>query len=861
MAIPPVRENIDNVVFTGTLTPSSPRAVVLDIQTRDGILSGEIGAAVAGEDYDDTSDVVRFEPGVTEEMFVIPLINDFMPECFPMESFDVQIALDLQFSNNNRAFIAGGLNGGTFTRVTGIIMDDDGAELRQTPAAGICLEVLLPLETDITQISDLLLEVWVHDLDDSPFDMTDRDSDQVDTATRLLDRTAARDLQLSGEITDRLLFELNLLNGVTAGSNLVFSVLAFPTNESALPTLIARQGNFDLPDDFGQTISMAFGPAEIVAFGNATVDESMPNAVFLGSITPSSPRAVVLNLVTQDGTSPQFDAAQEGEDYTATSGVVRFEAGEVEETIAIPILDDELSEPTETFDVLLELDISFASNNRAYLANGLNGGTFSQVTGTITDEDNAMLLPPPDTGIRLEVLPPLEMDIAQVNDLFLEVWVHDLDDSPFDMTDRDSDQVDTATQLLNRTAARDLQSDVITDRLLFDIDLRNGVTDGNRLAFSVLAFPANDSDLPTFIARQGNFDLPDDFGQTISMAFGPAEIVAFDNATTDESMPNAVFLGSITPSSPRAVVLNLVTQDGTSPQFDAAREGEDYTATSGVVRFEAGEVEETIAIPILDDDVAERTETFDVLLELDISSASNNRAFIAGGLNGGTFTRVMGIIMDDDSTELPQPPAAGIRLEVLLPLETDITQIRDLLLEVWVHDLDDSPFDITDRDSDQVDTATRLLDRTAARDLQLSDEITDRLLFDLDLLNGVTAGSNLVFSVLAFPTNASVLPTLIARQGNFDLPDDFGRTISMAFGPAEIVAFGNTTVDESMPNAVFLGSITPSSPRAVVLNLVTQDGTSPQFDAAQESEDYTATNGVVRFGAGEVEKTIGHPHY
>jgi hypothetical protein len=132
---------------------------------------------------------------------------------------------------------------------------------------------------------------------------------------------------------------------------------------------------------------MAFGTAEIVAFDNTIVEESTPDAIFPGSLTPSSPRAVVLNVVTQDGTSPQFNAALDGEDYVTTNDVVRFEAGEVEETIIVPIINDEFAEPTESFDVQLELDIRFPANNRAFIASGLNGGTFGQLTGTITDND------------------------------------------------------------------------------------------------------------------------------------------------------------------------------------------------------------------------------------------------------------------------------------------------------------------------------------------------------------------------------------------------------------------------------------------------------------------------------------------
>ncbi len=642
-----VSESMDNATFTGTLVPASPRAVVFNLQTQDDTAS-EVEPAIAGEDYEATDDdeVVRFEPGATEGMFAIPLVNDFSAES--TESFNVQIALDLQFPNNNRAFIIGGLNGGTFTQVTGTITDEDSAMLPPPPATGIRLEALLPLEGDLAQVSALPLEVWAHDLDDSPFDITARDSDQVDTATRLLDRTTVQDLQLSNEITDRLLFDLDLANGVTAGNNLVFSVLIFPDNDSLLPTLIARQGNFDLPDAFGDTIAMALVAAEIVAFDNAMVEESTSNAIFLGSIIPSSPRAVVL-AATRDGTSAEFDAAREGEDYTATTSAVRFEAGAVEETIIVPIIDDDFAEPTEAFDVLLALDIRSATNNRAYLDAGLNGGTFAEFTGTITDEDAPTMMPPPETGIRLAVTLPPELSVAQAGDQLVEICIHDLNDSPFTNGARDRDQIDIALRLQDRIAVRDfvLNGDV-ADPLTFDIDLENELSIGDNLVISVLIFATAMDTTPTFVARQGPFDLDALLGQTVSLILGTAEIVQFSDTTVKENVGNASFAGTLAPASNRAVEISFRTQNGTTPQVGSARAGEDYDFVSSVVRFDPGETQETIIVPIIDDEDMEPTESFDVQLELDIRFPANNRAFIASGLNGGTFGQLTGTLTDND---------------------------------------------------------------------------------------------------------------------------------------------------------------------------------------------------------------------
>ncbi len=547
---------------------------------------------------------------------------------------------------------------------------NDDENVVETPPTSITFEVLFTAGLSAAQVEGLLMEVWINDLNDLPFDNGDRDSDQVDTAAQLLPRTAVRArVPEDNLMEDRFTFDIDLENNISAGDNLVFSLLLFPASDSVEPTLVARQGSFALPAVLGQTISLTLGAVELLQFGDTTVSESMENAVFSGTLTPGGPRAVVLNIQTQDGTASEVDAAVAGEDYDAVDNeVIRFEPGVTEDMFTIALINDIIAENTESFSVQIALDLQFPTNNRAFIVGGRNGGTFTQVTGTITDEDSAMLPPPPATGLRLEVLLPLDADFAQVSALPLEVWAHDLDDSPFDITARDSDQVDTATRLLERTVAQDLHlNNEITDRLLFDLDLANGVTAGNNLVFSVLLFPDLDSDMPTLIARQGNFDLPATFGLTVTMALGAAEIVAFDNAMVEESTPNAIFLGTITPTSPRAVVLNVATRDGTVPEFDAAREGEDYTATTGVVRFEAGEAEETIIVPIIDNDFTEPTETFDVLLELDIRSATNNRAYISGGLNGGTFGELTGTITDADAPTVAPPPDTGIRLAVALP--------------------------------------------------------------------------------------------------------------------------------------------------------------------------------------------------
>ncbi len=328
---------------------------------------------------------------------------------------------------------------------------------------------------------------------------------------------------------------------------------------------------------------------------------------------------------------------------------MRFEAGEAEETIIVPIINDDFAEPTETFDVLLALDIRSATNNRAYISEGLNGGTLGELTGTITDEDAPTVAPPPDTGVRLSVALPPALSPAQAGDQLIEIWIHDLDDEPFINGERDRDQIDIALRLQDRIAVRDLGlNGDVADPLTFDINLENEFSIGSNLVVSALIFPTNADMTPTFVARQGPFDLDALLGQTIGLILGTAEIVQFSNTTVSEAEANASFAGTLAPASDRAVEINFRTQNGTTPQVGSARAGEDYDLTNRVVRFDPGETQETILVPIINDEDLEPTESFDVQLELDIRFPANNRAFIAGGLNGGTFGQLTGTITDND---------------------------------------------------------------------------------------------------------------------------------------------------------------------------------------------------------------------
>jgi PKD repeat protein len=104
---------------------------------------------------------------------------------------------------------------------------------------------------------------------------------------------------------------------------------------------------------------------------------------------------------------------------------------------------------------------------------------------------------------------------------------------------------------------------------------------------------------------------------------------------------NANFAVNLSAPASSTVTVSYATVDGT------AAAGQDYTATSGVLTFLAGETLKAIAVPVIGDTAVETNETFFVNLSLP-----------TGGLNI-TDNQGVGTIVNDD--QLPnQPPVAVI---------------------------------------------------------------------------------------------------------------------------------------------------------------------------------------------------------
>ena len=313
-------------------------------------------------------------------------------------------------------------------------------------------------------------------------------------------------------------------------------------------------------------------------------------AEFVVQLSASSDKLVTVAYETRDGT------AAAGSDYTSTSGTLRFDAGETNETIAVPTLEDATAEETEGFTVQLR------DPSGATVADGT-------ATGTIADDDE-----PPGLSIN-DALAVREGETAE--------FVVRLSAA--------SDKLVTvAYETRDGTAAAGFDYVAIEGTLRFDAGETN----------KTIAVPTLED--ATAEETEGfTVQLRDPSGATVADGTATGTIadddeppgLSINDALAVREGETAEFVVRLSAASDKLVTVAYETRDGT------AAAGFDYVATEGTLRFDAGETNKTIAVPTLEDATAEETEGFTVQLR-DPSGAT-----VADGTATGTIT-------DDDERRI-----------------------------------------------------------------------------------------------------------------------------------------------------------------------------------------------------------------
>ena len=317
---------------------------------------------------------------------------------------------------------------------------------------------------------------------------------------------------------------------------------------------------------------------------DAEVSEGDGEISFAVTMDGPSSRTVRVDWATADGT------ATAGQDFTARKGELVFEPGETRQKAKVPVLDDTVVEPDETFKVKLS-NPQGASLER------------SEATGMIVDND----------------LPLVSISAAAGS-------VEEGEDVLFDLT-RSGNLRSALGVTLRINATGSFLAETPPATVSFGAGesaavLRIATVDDNR--------DEADGTVEAVLVESDDYSVGEPGKAVVAVTDNdrpPA--IGIESARALEIAGEIVFPITLAGPSDRTVTVEWSTSDGT------ARANEDYQAASGMVTFPPGQTVESIRVILLDDPLLEEEETFTVVL---------GRA-VNGTLGQSTAT---GVIEDDE---------------------------------------------------------------------------------------------------------------------------------------------------------------------------------------------------------------------
>lgn len=321
--------------------------------------------------------------------------------------------------------------------------------------------------------------------------------------------------------------------------------------------------------------------AGLIAFDKAeyTVTEGTPSVTATVQRRDGSAGAISVVFLAANGsaTAPQ--------DFTNNTPIeLEFADGQTKGTVSIPIVDDDIFEETETFNLFLDS-----------ISGGASYGEIRQAVVTISDDDD----PPGNLEFEkveytvVEGTPNAELTVVRVNgsageitaDLLLRDGTAKAPDDYTNISPRTLEFADGQTRQIVRIPIID--DDIREDPETFNVSLFNPST-GTRLGNN----------------RNAIVTIEDNDNPPGTLAFEQAEY------NVVEGIPTATITITRSEGDLGEVSAELIITDGT------ATAPEDYENISPVtIEFTDGQLSQTVNIPIVDDDIIENDETVNLILE------------------------------------------------------------------------------------------------------------------------------------------------------------------------------------------------------------------------------------------------------
>jgi len=323
----------------------------------------------------------------------------------------------------------------------------------------------------------------------------------------------------------------------------------------------------------GQAIGTIYdndGPPAIVVL-DVLVGEADDTASLDVALTSTDADPVLVEFTTAD------DTALEGNDYTATSGIVTFLPGDILETVSVPLVDDEVAEDDQQFSVTLD---------------GAIGATIErgEAMATIVDDD-------PDPTLTVADLVAIE-GAAESSAASVSVSLSSASEKTVEVGYATSDDGASAGTDYTQTAGV-LTFEPGETEQTFDVTVLDDST--HEL----------DEDVALELSEESNAALPVAGGHlTIADDDAPPALSIDDVAATEGDLGTTLVTFTVTKSGSTSLPARATwsTVDGT------ATGGVDYTSAAGSLEFDPAVATEVVEIEVQGDLFDEPDEEFSVTL-------------------------------------------------------------------------------------------------------------------------------------------------------------------------------------------------------------------------------------------------------
>ena len=382
---------------------------------------------------------------------------------------------------------------------------------------------------------------------------------------------------------------------------------------------VAAVDNATLKDDavtltaFGEIVDDEATPNPSASCGNSSgkdgVAESDGEATVTITLSGLTSKSVKALYRTADPSDAALSAAEAGTDYEGVGGSGRMlefdEAHENPEmSFAIPLFDDRVDEPDESFEVRFS---SFMVGTDTF--------TLDAATCTILDDDGLPNLGVSDRHVlesATEVEFTVELDAPSASEVTVAYATEDGAGSSGASDPDDYTGASGSFTFMPGDTAKTLTVGIVAD--------------------------TRDEDDETFTVRLSDpthaaLDQAEAIGTIVDDDGAPS--LAISNAVAKEYEGHIDFTVTLLPADPGRVTVKYATSSPIAHAEDGVPSGVaepnvDYTETSGSLTFAPGETQKTIRVSLRTDDQVEKREVFTVTLSEPVGASLGNQPTARG---------------------------------------------------------------------------------------------------------------------------------------------------------------------------------------------------------------------------------------